>query len=258
MKQKDPLLREVFGMIAVREMRQQDTFAKSKKTSYTGVLKHLQIVSSVSDPNAQADRMWEKLFELALFVRSGGKHRKPTEILKTFIKAPGEQLKKLSKEEKKKLSEVFDFLKTAYKDGLAESRLATDQTHFYTMATALLSSDLLNTIKDGDLISRFIQFGKVVDGKEKVTKNLSAAMKIYQEVSAKQTTDVSRRETRQKEFLTIIRGLGIDNGGKKHGSSRITVSKIRQGDEETINRVPTGDAEEGEDLPGDTSQEEAG
>lgn len=208
MKQKDPLLREVFGMIAERQVRQQDTFAKSKKTSYTGVLKHLQIVSSVADPNAQADRMWEKLFELALFVRSGGKHRKPTEILKTFIKAPGEQLKKLSREEKSKLGAAFDFLKAAYKNGLVRSRMATDQTHFYTMVTSLLNSDLLDTIKHEDLTARLGQFGRVIDGKEKAPKSLSVNVRNYLEVSAKQTTDVSRRESRQREFLTIIRGLG--------------------------------------------------
>jgi hypothetical protein len=89
MKRKDPLLRDVYALVAEKQKRRQDVFTRRKKTPFASVLKRLQIVASVSDPNAQADRMWEKLFEFALFVRSGGVHRKPTEILKTFIKTAG-------------------------------------------------------------------------------------------------------------------------------------------------------------------------
>jgi hypothetical protein len=86
MKQNDPLLKDVYDLIAERQVRRQDVFTRRKKTPFVWVLKHLKIVSTVQNKTVQADRMWEKLLELALFVRSSGTHRKPTEILKSFIK----------------------------------------------------------------------------------------------------------------------------------------------------------------------------
>lgn len=137
MKQNDPLLKDVYALIADRQVRKQDVFTRRKKTPFVAVLKRLNIVSSVADKTVQADRMWEKLLELALFVRSNGTHRKPTEILKSFIKKPDVPAK-LSKRERKALTKTFTFLKSAYgkSKSLEASRLAMDQTHFYTMATA--------------------------------------------------------------------------------------------------------------------------
>jgi hypothetical protein len=126
MKQNDPLLKDVYDLIAIRQERKKDVFTRRKSTPFVAVLKKLKIISSVIDPTVQADRMWEKLLELALFVRSNGTHRKPTEILKSFIKKPDVPAK-LSKDEKAKLTRTFDFLKTAYsKSNLATTRLGTD------------------------------------------------------------------------------------------------------------------------------------
>jgi len=86
LRQKDPLLEDVYKMIAIKERKMQDVYTKKKGTIFVSVLKRLNIITSVTDTAVQADRMWERLLELALFARSGGKHRKPSEILKTFIK----------------------------------------------------------------------------------------------------------------------------------------------------------------------------
>src|SRR5437870_2234580 len=165
MKQKDPLLKDVFKLLAIKQRRQQDVLMRSRKRApFVSVLKRLQMVASIADPNAQVDRMWERLFELALFVRSG-KHRKPTEILKTFIKAPSAEAPKLSPEERATLTSAFVFLQKAYKSELKGTRLATDQTHFYIMATSLLGSDLVTRIDNEDLISKLLKFGQILDEK---------------------------------------------------------------------------------------------
>src|SRR5450432_285581 len=54
MKRKDPLLRDVYALVAEKQKRRQDVFTRRKKTPFASVLKRLQIVASVSDPNAQA------------------------------------------------------------------------------------------------------------------------------------------------------------------------------------------------------------
>jgi hypothetical protein len=211
LKRDDPFLKDVYSLIAVKQMRQQAVFARRKRTDYTYVLKHLQVVVSIAEPNEQADRMWERLFELALFVRSNGKHRKPSEILKSFIKAPSVEQEKLSGKEKAKLNRVFDFLADAYrKPSLAKTRLATDQTHFYTMATALLNSTLIEDNDADELAEALTAFGLAIDGTMVFrSKTYSKLMSDYREFSAKQTSDVSRRARRETLFADAIR-MGLE------------------------------------------------
>ncbi len=211
LKRDDKFLKDVYSLVAVKQMRQQAVFARRKRTDFTAVLKRLQVVANIVEPNEQADRMWERLFELALFVRSGGKHRKPTEILKSFIKAPTAQQPKLSALEKGKLDRVFDFLAEAYKTSdLAQTRLATDQTHFYTMATALLGSDLVEENAASDLTLALTAFGAAIDDSSSFSnKAYSKLVKEYRELSAKQTSDVSRRGRRQEIFTSAVT-MGLD------------------------------------------------
>ena len=207
LKQKDPLLKDVYTLIAEKQRRQQDVFTRRKRTPFVDVLKKLNIVVAVNDAGAQADRMWEKLFELALFVRSGGKHRKPSEILKTFIKSAGDEQPKLSKDERDKLTAAFTLLQKAYKSSeLGDTRLATDQTHFYILATSLLGSDLIGLFDEQLLIKKLVAFGKIIDGKVPMPKNkaLTQAIKRYQDLSKEKTTDASRRKDRQQEFIQAI------------------------------------------------------
>jgi hypothetical protein len=208
MKQNDPLLQDVYNMIALRQVRKQDVFTKRKGTPFVFVLKRLKIVSTIANKTVQADRMWEKLLELALFVRSGGSHRKPTEILKSFIKKPDVPTK-LSKAERATLTRTFEFLKAAYTafPTLEESRLATDQTHFYTVATSLLNSDLLDTINEAKLIDRIAKFAGLIEKPVPVDKaqtELERAVSRYVMLSSEKTTDATRRKDRQVEFVKAI------------------------------------------------------
>lgn len=209
MKQGDPLLKDIYDLIAERQVRKQDVFTRRKKTPFVSVLKRLKIVSTVADKTVQADRMWEKLLELALFVRSNWQHRKPTEILKSFIKKPDVPAK-LAKTERAALTEIFNFLKAAYKNSpsLGNSRLATDQTHFYTVASALLSSDLLERFDANALTQKLAKFSALIDkpyDPQKVPNNpLEQAVMRYMSLSTEKTTDATRRKERQQEFVKAI------------------------------------------------------
>ena len=214
LKQGDPLLKDIYDLIAQRQVRRQDVFTKRKKTPYVSVLRQLNIISSVADKTVQADRMWEKLLELALFVRSNGTHRKPTEILKSFIHKPDVPAK-LSQTERQTLRKAFMFLQAAYKESasLKASRLATDQTHFYTMATSLLSSDLLQRFKQDDLTQRLTKVAGLIE-KSLISKSavpstppstpLEKAISKYRELSTEKTTDAKRRKDRQEELIKAI------------------------------------------------------
>jgi hypothetical protein len=205
-KYSDPLIKDIYALIAQSQTKKSDVFVKKKASAFVSVLKKLTIVASVSDRSAQADRMWEKLLELALFVRSGGTHRKPSEILKTFIKNAEDKDAKLSKDERRKLTNVFKFLAEAYKKpDLVSSRLATDQTHFYIMTTALLSSDLLTTFSSAQLTRKFIAFSRLIA--EDVDDETDPNIKNYMELSEKQTTDAKKRKERHRLFIVSIQSL---------------------------------------------------
>jgi hypothetical protein len=147
--------------------------------------------------------MWERLFEFALFVRSGGTHRKPTEILKSFLKS--KESERLSKEERRKLRAPFVFLAEAYRTSdLGATRLATDQTHFYTMVTALLASDLLNLV---DLKRRLLTFSKLLAAPGHKVPTDDERVARYLELSSKQTTDADKRRDRQQLFVDLIRSF---------------------------------------------------
>lgn len=206
LKRDDKFLKDIYSLIAVKQMRQQAAFAKRKKTNFVSVLRHLQVVSNIVEPNEQADRMWERLFELALFVRSGGKHRKPTEILKSFIKAPMTDQPRLTSQERAELSRVFDFLEQAYKTtDLGKTRLATDQTHFYTMVTALLNSKLVENSDFEKLVESLTAFALAIDGTYAIkSKTFATLLAEYRNLSTKQTSDVSRRARREELFLEAV------------------------------------------------------
>ncbi|MGP8225074.1 MAG: DUF262 domain-containing protein [Terracidiphilus sp.] len=209
MKQNDPLLKDVYALIAERQVRKQDVFTKRRSTPFVFVLKRLNIISGIANKTVQADRMWEKLLELALFVRSGGTHRKPTEILKSFIKKPDIPAR-LSGSERSSLTKAFTFLKLAYNNSpyLEKSRLATDQTHFYTMATALLNSDILDRIDEPTLIQRITKFASLVektyDSQKEPQSELEKSVAKYLSLSSEKTTDATRRKGRQVEFVKAI------------------------------------------------------
>lgn len=207
MKRNDPFLKQLYEFIATRQIRKLDQYIKGKSSNFTKVLKHLRVISRVMDRSARVDRMWQKLVELALFVRSKGTHRKPAEILKSFIREarpPKVSGEKLTKEEIGKLVAAFSFLAEAYKSDLVGTKLATDQTHFYTMSTALLSTDLIKPgFNKKELTRKLIAFGKLIDE----SHASDVRMIEYLNLSAKQTTDTEKRKDRQTRFVQLLATL---------------------------------------------------
>jgi hypothetical protein len=209
LKRNDKFLKDVYALLAEKQQRQRTILVKAKRVNFVYVLKHLQMVSNIDDPDQQADRMWERLFELALYVRSG-KHRKPTEILKSFIKAPDSTQPRLTSEERKKLRMAFDFLAESYRTrGLAKTRFATDQTHFYTMTTTILGKGLLDIYDPDTLAKALVDFNAQLEKASTKIVGMQKLVKKYKELSAKQTSDSVRRDSRQellKQALELLVG----------------------------------------------------
>lgn len=209
MGRNDALLMDVFELIAMEQKRGEDIFYRTRRTPFTNILLGVNVIAKLSDQKSQVDRMWERLLEIVLFSRSR-KHRKPVEILKGFISKPNKASDRLSVIEVKALRDIFQFLGKAYKDTpLADTRLATDQTHFYTMVTSIIAGDLLSKYDAEDLGRRLVRFANVLEEKEVLLDDnpASGQIKKYRETSARQTTDISKREERQKQFLSAIEVL---------------------------------------------------
>ena len=206
MGRENELLQSSFDLIALQQTRGADILYKAKTGDFGSVLRKLSLVAKMTDNNAAIDRMWERLLEIALFLRTR-EHQKPVEVLKRFIRSR-EPEEALSKEEVRQLRRVFKFLRKGYKSKLVDTRLATDQTHFYTMVTALIFSDLLDVYTEAVLTKKLTAFGRVVDGGSLPKEQpLAKVFEKYLDVSSKQTTDVSRRQDRQRLFIEAIRSL---------------------------------------------------
>ncbi len=206
---KDPLLASAFVLIALDQKRGKDVYYKSKKNDFTRVLQTLQIVDGLRDANSKVDRMWELLVEMILFLRTGV-HRNPIEILKSFIRAkagqPGQ--KSISGKEQKQLRAIFGFLAKAYKTKrLVNTRLCTNQIHFYTMVTSIIAGNLLDQFSASELTRKLVAFGQIIDEKAVTPRKLEETVATYRDLSARQTTHVSRREMRQVQFIKVIEAL---------------------------------------------------
>jgi uncharacterized protein DUF262 len=209
MGRNDPLLKDVFDLIAEQQKRGEDIFYRTRRTPFTNILRIMNVIQKLADQKSQVDRMWERLLELVLFLRTK-KHRKPVEILKSFISKPDHPSPRLAGSEEKELRRIFIFLGQVYKTTpLAGTRLATDQTHFYTMVTALIGGGLLDSIGAGPLTNKLGRFANILEGNETLPEEHAASehIKKYRETSAKQTTDVSRRDDRQTQFIAAIDAL---------------------------------------------------
>lgn len=208
---KDRLLKNTFELIAVTRPRGEDTEYKAQSNVFTKVLKRLQVVDSVRDKNAKVDKMWELLVEIILFIRTG-KHRNPTDILKSFMKVEeGKGEPRISAAEKIRLRKIFDLLWKAYKqEAFTDTRLVTNQIHFYTMITAIISKDLSSALGEGELIRKLTAFGRVLDGKAnapQVSAPIATTIENYKELSEKQSTHVGRRGQREQKFIEAINAL---------------------------------------------------
>ena len=216
LKRNDRFLKDVYALIAERRPRQQAIVAKRRNTDFGFVLHKLQNIASVENMDQKTDRMWERLFELALYVRSQ-KHRKPSEILKSFISSPDVPISKISTDEMGTLRRSFSFLANAYrKEGVANTRFATDQTHFYTLATTLLGTKILEEYAHKDLAVAIVDFDALLtDPNQWKIAGMPKLVKQYQELSARQTSDSTKRADRQRIFELAIEKLIQAKGGKK-------------------------------------------
>lgn len=169
-------------------------------------MKRLAIIARLPDPNSQVERMWERLTEIALFSRSK-KHRAPVAILKAFITSRDDDLNPaFTKEELATFRTVFTFLDDAYKlqPGLMASKLATDQPQFYTLATTLLSTDLMRRFSV-DLSARLDFAARVLDGKTDPPVGFKKKdIRVYSDMATKQTTNPDRREKRQQLLVKLV------------------------------------------------------
>jgi len=207
MNRTDALLRSVFKLLSVEQRRGQDVYYKMVRNEFTNVLKVLKVVESAATANSKVDRMWERLLEIAMLLRNKT-HRKPVDILKSFIGGAGATTPKLNAKEIGSLREIFRFLKNAYSNTtLGKSRLATDQTYFYTMISTLIRNDLVPRSDESELQEKLASIGNILDGKTAAKKPLRNTVRNFEEESKKQTTDSSRRNERDRLFLEMLQAV---------------------------------------------------
>lgn len=203
------ILKQTFDLIAIKQQRREDVYYKIKNNDLTNVLKKLNTITNAPESNSRVDRMWERLLEIAIFSITQI-HKKPIDILKGFINSKDvSSTNTLKKNNIETIKEVFKLLKEAYSSTpLSKSKFATDATHFYTMVTALIKHKELRA--NAKLIDKLIKFAEIMEapnpGKSQ-SKDIKVALKSYLELSSKHTTDVSRRNERERMFVEIINGL---------------------------------------------------
>jgi len=206
---ENPLLLSVFDMVAQKQTRGNDIFYKRKDNSYTRVLEKLQTVQNAKDANQKVDRMWERLVEIVLFNRTLS-HREPGRVLKAFIRnEESADITKISVPEARRLRGCFQFLDKAYEEtNLATTRLARDLPHFYTLATTLLVSTLLDA--DGappaypKVRDRLVRFAALLPDDAPVPEAIEADLEDYKKAAARQTTHPGQRRIRQEKLLKIL------------------------------------------------------
>ena len=207
MGEQNQLLQCVFDLVATQYKLKKDIRYRQKQGDYTAVLKKLTVIAKAAETSAAVDRIWERLLEIALFVRTR-QHAKPVEVLKRFIRIRKPE-PPLTAEELTTLHRVFKFVRKSYAGAFPTKRIATDQTHFYTMITSLISSDLMESFSNSALIKKLHAFADLIeDGAAPPTNELlMPIIAKYLDESSEKTTDVSRREERQRLFVQAVRML---------------------------------------------------
>jgi len=217
MGENNPLLQSIFKLMAIKQRLGHDSVYVSRRTDITQVLKTLSVIANAADRRSQVDRMWERLLEVVLFYRTR-QHRKAVDILKSFIRAgrqaksaPGDDvtLAKLTTPEAKGLTKIFRFVNMAIKKNrLGETPLTTDQTHFYTLITSLIATDIMKRF-ESDLPARLLTLGRIIKSGHAASKSreFSKTFKRYMDLSSDRTTDTPRREERQDKFIELVSWL---------------------------------------------------
>jgi hypothetical protein len=212
---EDPMLKQIFGLLAETRQRGKDVSFKIKNTPFSLVLKKLDIVSRVEDQQSRVNIMWQRLWELALFTATG-MHRKPSQILKDFISRNEDKpnAPKLTDKQIKLITKVFKFLKEACKNPkFLKTRWATDNTHFYILATSMIDelkqadAQSLADLLPLSNIEKLIKFDCIINGSLTTSDAIKSKIADYTGLSVKQTTDATKRQDRTKLFREILKAI---------------------------------------------------
>ncbi len=199
----DPLLKYVFGLIAIEQKRRKDRYYKIKRTPFSKVLKKLVRVEMFKDNDSKVNYIWERMLELTIFAEKKV-HLKPVDVLKMFISGKPSEKIKISKDAKDRLRKVFLFLDQVYRNGLSNTKLASDNTFFYTMATTFLKQpDLIDTVKK--LPEKLKILASSLKQGHSTNKGYDKNLKELISYSAKHTTDVKNRDERERLFLALLK-----------------------------------------------------
>ena len=111
----------------------------------------------------------------------------------------------MDKTEIKLIRCTFEFLR-ALLPKLGGTRLFTDQTHAYTLATSLIRANLIEQVEQRALTAKLAMFAKALEPSQlgQEPEVVRDRFRRYRELAAKQTTDASRRTDRDKLFVEII------------------------------------------------------
>jgi hypothetical protein len=206
---KDKLLDQVLKLISGREKTRggKDIIYKPKRSSsFFYVLKNLSIVEKAKSGQAKIEIMWEKLLEIAIFAQNG-EHKKPSEILKTYLNVASGTIKnrKVNETELILLVTMFNFFEATYKKhDLNKSKLAADVTHFYTMATTIYNNKLID-LYGKTLLGEKINFiSNLFDKPAKINKAIQDKFEEYLLTYAKRTTDIKNRKERERLFKELL------------------------------------------------------
>lgn len=108
------------------------------------------------------------------------------------------------------LTNVFRFLDRAHKQSaLKNTRWATDQTHFYIVATLLINITKQTHLIPDEYVTKLVRLDKMLSGKDLdgIHTDVVTKMREYLQLSEKQTTDASKRVSRVKLLQELLEAL---------------------------------------------------
>ena len=205
-KHPNPLLSDTFKLIAFKRLTKKDYLIKPNTSIYATIIKRLKVVESQDGRERKVNKVWERFLELVLFVRTG-QHRTLAQILKAFMGGKLDS-SRITKPEMQGLKGLFNTLNSVFaQSGMKTSQLATNQTHFYTLATSIHSLDLKETYGLDELKRKLKDLSGMIDGDIKAPRGSTARLEEYMELSSKQTTHPGRRQARQDLFEKLLEAI---------------------------------------------------
>jgi hypothetical protein len=180
-----------------------------KNNDITSAFKYLRDIFNEKENNRKVDKIWEKLIDIIQYIKTSS-NKKPSEVLKTFLNQKATFDTKITLSEEKKLRRTCKFIGELAK-GLNNEKnpLIYDYTHFYTLISLLVKSNLVNHSNKDAMLPKFIEFGHLLEKKKikDAKKKIAQSYKQYRDASLQQTGDPSQREIRSRQMEYIIKNL---------------------------------------------------